>query len=289
MNKNICNVLFIFAAILFLSFARAWAQEAQEETYDNEADMYVRYVPSRSAKAQSGRVQIIESSFEYVRNLKLFGELPVELSINPQYIDIRNSTQVELPSHLTGFSTGIETTVPLFNLEKAYFHIGVFPSFYGDQWTFDLGHFRIPSCYYAIYRPNEKLILIGGVSVYPKYEDTVLPVIGFIYMPNDALTFEILPDGSTISYALTKKVTLFLEGGDFSDEYVVSKDTNRNVVLRYSQAYCGGGIKFQVNKNIEAYLSAGAVLAGAFKYRDELGKVSMERGPYVTVGVQMTL
>src|SRR5580704_16506391 len=110
-NKG-CGAL-VFAVFVWLFFlSDAGGEQNSEYDYTQKLDTYARYVPSRSAQEQSGKVGIIESEFEYAYQLKAFDKLPVKFSIGSQYIGINNSTAVKLPAHLTAATAGIETTLP---------------------------------------------------------------------------------------------------------------------------------------------------------------------------------
>lgn len=281
-----CSFLIFITLIFSLLLLNVYAQDAESDNFNNEVDSYVRYIPSRSVKAQSGKVEVIESGVKYTYKLKLFDKLPVELSVNPEYVSINRSVAVELPSHLTGFSTDIETTLPFFNLARTYFRIGLSPSFYGDNWTFSSSNFRIPSRYLAIYQPNEKWTFICGVAVYPRYENSVLPIAGFIYKANDKLVFNIVPHRPNISYALTDRVTLFVEGDSSIAEFVVNRDNSENVILRYAQAHLGSGVRFKINKFIETSLSVGEVFNHYLRYRDSGGKAGIKDGLYAEFRIQ---
>jgi len=87
-------------------------EEKAKEELAVELDTYFRYLPSSRVCAASGKVTIMDTAAEYSYNLKAFGKLPVELSINTRYIGIDNTTRVHLPSHLTGVSFGLQTTMP---------------------------------------------------------------------------------------------------------------------------------------------------------------------------------
>jgi hypothetical protein len=281
-----CSFLIFITLIFSLLLLNVYAQDAESDNFNNEVDSYVRHIPSRSVKAQSGKVEVIESGVKYTYKLKLFDKLPVELSVNPEYVSINRSVAVELPSHLTGFSTDIETTLPFFNLARTYFRIGLSPSFYGDNWAFSSSNFRIPSRFFCIYQPNEKWTFICGIAVYPRYENYVLPIAGFIYKANDKLVFYIVPHRPNISYALTDRVTLFVEGDSSIAEFVVNRDNSENVILRYAQAHLGSGARFKINKSIETSLSAGEVFNHYLRYRDSGGKAGIKDGLYVEFRIQ---
>lgn len=279
---------FVLFVVSFLP--NVGAQQAPGDDFHNDIDTYGRYIPSRSAWDQSGKVRIIDSELNYTYHLKAFGKLPVDLSVGSQYISIDNSTSVFLPAHLTGFTTGIETTVPFFGLDKTYFRAGVYPSFYGDNWTFEAANFRIPSKYYAIYKLSDQWIFVAGVAVYPDYDSTVSPIVGVIFKPNDKLTGYFVSDRQNISYALTDKFTLFVEGREQTDdEYIFTNNTTKNAVLKYTEGHLGAGVTFKINKNAEISLSGGEIFMNTFKYLNTNGKIDLKNGPYVELRFQVKI
>ncbi len=283
---------------------------------ENQIDSYFRYIPSRSVDAQSGKVEISEADTEYSYEFKAFDKLPIKLSLDNKYIGIENTTTVKLPAHLVGLTTDIETTLPLFmvqesikhfpiplrkllkviaegdflDVDKTYLCLGMSPSFYGDDWSFRTSGFRLPSRTYLIYQPTEKWTFLAGVAFYPDFENEVLPILGFIYKPNDKLTFEIVPKRPNISYILNDKTTLFAEGGSTFSEFEVSKDNLKNVVLRYKETHLGCGIKYKFNKFIESSISAGGVFGRSLKYRDDsLGEVDIKNGVYTELRLEIKI
>lgn len=275
--------VFITALILLFcgSILNAEPVSGEEKDPPLKINSSVRYMPSRRADAMSGKIGITEALSEYSYEFKAFDKLPVEVSLGTQYIGINNTTGVELPSHLTGLEAGIETTLPFFKFDKTYLRLGISPAFYSDDWNVSSSSFRIPSHTFIIHQPNSKLTLIAGVAVYPDFERSVLPVLGFIYKPNPKLTFNITPKEPNINYILNDRVTLFAEGGgSLNCEFEVTKDDLKNVVLRYNQLRLGAGVKYKFNKFIQSSVSAGGLFNRYFKYRDSLGKVNIKDGLY---------
>ncbi len=261
----------------------------KEDEFLWELDTYARYLPSRGAYAQSGKVAIVDSASELSYDAKLFGELPVEFAIGSRYIGINNTTSVKLPSHLTQVSFGAETTLPFF-FDKTYFTVGLAPTFYTDDWNFNSSSFRIPQRYFLIYQANQKLAFICGVEVIPDFDDPVSPILGFIYQPNDKLTFNITPSKPEITYALNDKLSLLLKGDMSSEEFEVTKDNMKNVILEYNEMHLGGGFRYQVNKNIQSSFSTGYIFNRSLKYRDDdLGKVSIRDGVYTEFRIDISI
>jgi hypothetical protein len=266
-------------------------EEMSKETEKSglEIDSYVRYMPSHSLEAQPGKISVVDSACEYSYEFKASEELPIELSLDTQYIALNDKEEMplSLPTKLTEVGFGIQTTLPFFNFNNTYVRLEVMPSFYSDSWNISSSSLRIPTHTFLIHQPDEKWTFIGGVAVYPEYESCIWPILGFIYKPNNKLTFNIVPDRSNISYALSDYITLFTEGDTTYSEYEVKKDGLKSAVLRYAERHLGGGIKFKVNKNITASFSSGYSFSRYLKYRDSLGKVNIKNSLYSEFRVEI--
>ncbi len=278
------RILIIIAIIVFFSAFKVAAQpqDKPNDVFANKIDSYFRYMPFRSVDAMEGKVEIVEADSEYSYELKLFGKLPVKFSLDNKYIGIEDSvTNVELPAHLVGLTTDIEATLSFFNFDQTYLRIGLSPSFYGDDWDFETSAFRLLSRFLILYIPNAKWTFLAGVAVYPDFENEALPVLGFVYKPNDKLAFNIIPPRPNITYLLNDQVTLFGEGGgSLNSEFEVTRNDKKNVVLRYKEMHLGAGIKLKLNKFIQSSLSFGSVFNRSLKYRDNQGKVEIKNGLY---------
>jgi len=279
----------IFLTVLVLTSADAATENKEDRFSYQKMDSYLRYTPARGIKTTSGKVEFIESGNTYNYGFKAFGKLPVKLSLDEKYIGIENTlTNVELPAHLVGLSAGIETTLPFLGVNNTYLRLGVSPSFYTDDAELESSAFRIPSYYYLIYRPNPRWTFLSGIAVYPDFEDEVLPILGFIYKPNDRLAFNIIPKRPNITYILNDKVSAFAEGGlALNSEFEVKRDNSENVVLSYRETRLGTGLEFKLNRYIQASLSAGGMFGRRLKYRDNQGKVDIKDGLYTEFRVEI--
>lgn len=273
----------------FNSYAETKEQAQAEDKPSHRIDSYVRYMPSRSVDAMSGKIEIIESSAEYSYGFKAFDKLPVKLSIDNNYIGIENSLDsLELPAHLVSLTTDIETTLPFFHFNKTYLRIGISPSFYGDDWDFKASAFRIPSRYFLIYQPHHQWTFLCGLAVYPEFEYDILPILGFIYKPNDKLVLNIAPERPNITYVLSDRFSLFAEGGSsLNKEFEVTRDNLKNIVLKYREIHLGGGIKFKLNHYIQTSVSAGGMFNRYLEYKDSQGKVNMKNGLYTEFRIEI--
>ena len=261
-------------------------EEEPAEESPNEVDTLYRFMPKRSAKQLSGTVALTQSEIEYSRNFKVFGKLPLQFGLGAGYTTIANTTEVYLPSHLTNVAFDLETTLPFFNFKDAYLRFGITPTFNSDNWRINSSACRILSRIFAIYQPNEKLTLIGGLAAFPGYEDTFAPIIGVIYKYSDKLLFNITPKRPTINYSLNDKLDLFLEGDFSGGEYQVKKDNLKTAILEYNEIHTGAGVQYSLNDYIDISLSTGYMFNRYLKYRDSLGKVNIKNGLYMDCRIE---
>lgn len=283
------GLLILVTIFAFSYYANAETENKEEDFPYQQLDSYLRYIPSSDVKTTSGKVEFIETGNTYDYGFKAFDKLPVKLSLDAKYISIENTlASVELPAHLIGLATGAETTLPFFGFHKTYLRLGVTPAFYTDDGEFESSAFRIPSYYFLIYRPNERWTFLYGIAVYPDFEDELLPILGFIYKPNDRLTFNIVPRRPNITYALNKRLSWYTEGAfAINSEYEVKRDNSENVVLSYKETHLGSGLKFKLNKYIQASLIGGGMFRRRLKYRDNQGKVDIKDGFYTEFRIEI--
>ncbi len=258
-------------------------------TFKHEFESYARFMPASKVKHMPGKLEIVNSEAEYSLEVKLFGQLPIQFSIDQKYIGVDNTTSIDFPAHLLGLTFDVETTLPFFTFQNTYFRFGVSPSFYTDQWSYPTSAFRVPSRYFLIYQPDGKWTFIAGVAVYPDYKDEVGPILGFIYKPSEKLIFNIIPTRPTITYNLNDTVSIFAEGGFSSDEFEVTRNNIKGVVLMYDDAFAGGGLGLKLGKYVQASLSAGGVFGRSLKYRDKRGKANIKDGMYSEFRVDINI
>jgi hypothetical protein len=276
--------LYVLFVLFFIFTVAALAQETTNNA-SFETDSYVRYMPSSDRQDAPGEVELIETGSEYTYKFKVADKMPVEFSIAGKYIGIEENVNVPLPSHLTAVNTDIETYL-LTPYEDLYLGIGVSPSFYGEDWDYESGAFRIPVRSYLVYQPSEELTWLAGVAVYPDFDNEVWPVLGLIYKPNEQWYFNLTPKRPSISYKLSDRLTFFVEGGLTNSEFEVKRNNIEGVVLKYKEMHLGSGVKLDLNQYLQTSLSVGGSFNRQLKYRDGRGKVNIDNGLYAEFRLQ---
>ncbi|MDD5116166.1 MAG: DUF6268 family outer membrane beta-barrel protein [Candidatus Omnitrophica bacterium] len=262
----------------------------EEDFFSHELDTYVRYMPSRGAAAQAGRISIVDSATEYSYTVKVLGGLPVEFGLGAKYIGIANTTSVKLPPHLTRVSFGVETTVPFLTVKDTYFTVGLAPMFSTDNWGVRSSALSLTQRYFLIRQASDSLTLIAGVFISPHENDPIMPILGFIYKPNDKLTFNIIPKQPEISYKLNDKLTLFSQADITMDEYRVDKEGLKNIALEYNEIHAGAGLRYKANENIQGNIVVGGVFNRSIKYRrDDYGKITVKNGVYTELRIDIKM
>ena len=271
--------------LLFVLIGVAQIQAEEIEDPKVEAEAYFRYMPSRDRDQAPGEVGLIESGSEFSYNFKVAGKMPVTVSVGENFVGInQKNISVALPAHLTQITTDLDAYLPT-PYEKWYLGVGVCPSFNSDNWDGGSDSFRISERTFLVYQPKDELTFIVGVAFYPGYEDNIWPVLGMIYKPNDKLSFNLIPKRPNITYRFNERLAAFLTGGFEDEEFQVSRG-NGSAVLRYRQDRVGTGAEFDINKNIQSFVTVGGEFNRFLEYKDDIGKVQVKSGFYTEVRLQ---
>ncbi|MDD4955137.1 MAG: hypothetical protein PHP17_03765 [Candidatus Omnitrophica bacterium] len=272
------------------SVGLAEESETLEAFGKHEAEPYLTFLPSVSSKDDNSHISIIESEFDYSCEYKLFEKIPVTFSLNSEYIDLNENSSLELPSHLTGLSAGLDVILPFFNLDKTYINLGASPSMYRDDWRFETSSFRMPVNTFLIYKPDDKWVFVGGLAFLPDYKDKFFPIAGFVYKPNDKWVFNITTDDPAIAYSPNDRITIFTQMElPLGAEFEVKKGNEENVVLIYNDMRIGTGLKYKINKFVSVTLAGGGVFDRYIRYRDIDGKLSIKNGGYAEFSVDIQI
>jgi hypothetical protein len=243
-----------------------------------------RYLPEVDVDQQPGSLAISESQFAFQHEFKVDERLPITFSMMDKHIDINSDVPTFLPSNLVGrqLGLGVKFPAPFTSSPNYFMGVDVFPSMYTDGWSeSSASAFRIPFRTYLIYKRDENFIVFGGLSIRPSYDSTVLPIIGMIYKPTPEITFNIASDNPTITYQVTEKTKLLLEGNIVNDEYEVNHLGEKGRVLFYRELSAGAGIEQSFTKSIKGLVTVGTVFSRLLKYEDDTGKVEPDAGMYV--------
>jgi hypothetical protein len=286
------SISIIVLMVMGLFFNKELFAESQtaEENPIFESESYVKYIPSRKEENGSGKISIVEASSEQSLELKTFKDLPVDLTINTKYIGMDEATDLHFPGYLTTAGVDIETTVPLFDIDKTFLRLGANPSFYSDTWDFSAASFRLPLRTILIYQPNTTLTFLSGLAFYPDFENKFYPIVGFIYKPNDRLTFNITSEDPSITYALNKKTDLFVEASAYLDEeFNTTRDHVKNAILEYREISYGGGISHKLNSRVTASFSVGEAINRVIKYKNSPDVIKIRDSAYMEFKVNIKI
>lgn len=262
----------------------------EENTGKHEAESHLIFIPSTKSKDENSHIGIIESGFDYSYECKLFDKIPVTFSLSSEYIGIKENSKLNLPSHLTGLSTGIDVVLPFFNLDKTYINLGISPSIYRDDWRFETSSFRLPANTFLIYKPDDKWIFIGGLAFFPEYKDRFFPIAGFVYKPNKKWVFNITTDDPSIAYSPNDRLIIFTQMTlPLGAEFEVKQRNSENAVLIYNDMRVGLGVGYKINKFVSFSIAGGGVFDRYIKYRNIGRKLSIENGGYAEFSIDVQI
>ena len=276
MNKKILVGLVIACAALV---SYAWADDAA-----TKVKLESRYIPESDVNKQAGQLSISETTFDLSHEFKLDNGMPVTVSFFDRHTDLNSDVGVFLPAYLEGRSLGLGTKFPApFTQSDNYFiGVDVFAAMYTEGWSKNsTSAFRMPFRTYLIYKRDENFIVIAGLSIKPNYDTVVLPIVGFIYKPNDEWTFNIASENPNITYKVSDKTRLLWEGDIINDEYEVTRNGENGRVLFYRELSTGVGVEHDFTSSLSGLVSIGTVFSRQLKYEDDNGKIIPDAGMYV--------
>jgi hypothetical protein len=244
-----------------------------------------QYSPVADVQVQPGSVSLTETFSRVGYETQMHGRLPFSVSFSASHVDIYQEeevSQVRLPSHLEAQEIDLTGTMymPFVDREDVYLRIGLTPAFYTDG-EFDSGAFRVSSKIFGIYRPDNRWTWVAGLVARPDFDPVVVPVIGFIFRPDDRWEVNFASLSPGISYRLSDRVTVFSEFRVVSAEYEVENQGGR--ILRYRGWNAGGGVRYSVADSLRAQVSLGGCFNRRFKYADGDGKVVLDDGLYADI------
>ncbi len=274
----------LIIAVLFCFYAGNSVYALENESVTVKSAM--TYYPARSIEGQSGRMELRKTDISTACEFRLENKLPLKFSLQAGHVDIREGSLIDIPSHLEKYRFDIETTFPFPAIERndLYLRLGITPSFYSDDWDFESSAFRIPFRTAAIYKYDETLTFIAGARLGFDLEKEVVPFLGAIYEPGQTWTFELIPPRPRILYRVSDKLKFYLEAEYFADEYEVSRQSRKGLVLRSKGLDCGLGLAVELSPDSAVTLSAGKALNHYLEYADGNGKISLDDGWYLRLG-----
>jgi hypothetical protein len=285
--RKIGVLSFLLAAVIIMPSV-LFAEEgttAKEETSNGTVTVITkdRYTFESDVSHMSGKVSVNQSDLDVKYETKAFGKLPVSVWFDYKHFDINENIPVDLPASLNArrFGVGTKFPVPFSNTNQHFIAVDVMPSWYSDDSSFTRNSFRVPFRAYLIYKPSDTFVMIAGAQIDTDADTPVIPIIGFNYQPNDRLDIQLASTEPTITYKLDHHWAVFAEYGATLDEYEVTRASQKGVVFKVREAALGGGLKFKIEKWLEASLSTGLNTWRQFAYRDNVGKVDVNSAPYI--------
>lgn len=277
--------------VLGLIFVSVFAVSSFADEPKTKTVLESRYIQESDIEQQTGQLAIAETKFSFQHEFKLNNGMPISISFRNRHTDIDGDVpSVYLPSTLEGRSLGlgVKFPAPFTQSENYFIGLDVSPSMFTDGWGRNTSSaFRIPGRAYLIYRRDENLILIAGVSIRPQFDTKVLPIIGFIYKPNDRLAFNFASDNPNVTYQFSEQTKFLAELDMVNDEYELTRDSNKGRVLLYSAFSSGIGVEHNFTSSVTGMVSTGCVFSRSIKYADGNGKVEPEAGLYVKAKISI--
>lgn len=272
------RAVFVIMALLLVQAVPAYALQNLKQS----ANIKSKHIYDSDIDATGSELGMSDTNFSYGLEFELDNGLPIEMGLNVGHIDIDENDPEELPSHLEYRSFVLGTKFPAFfmNDDRYFMGINIIPTFNTDGYSWESSAFRLPVTTYMIFKESEDLIIILGVLIRTDFEGATVPFLGFIYNPTDYISFNFTSQNPTISFKVNEKTTVFCELEFNFQEFEVTRNAQKNVVLSYNDFSAGIGAEHKFSESWKAKASVGGVFARRFEFEDSLGKVTPGPGLY---------
>ena len=277
---NNCYRYTALACLIIAVFCPKALAEVQKKI---KASYKQRYVLKSDVKDASGEVSLKTMSFALSNTYKLYDKIPVDLGFKIKHFDLNNDSGIDLPETMQSRSLrlGIRFPAPFAESQRLFAGLDLMP-----QWNSAKDHnfaseaFRLNFAPSIIYMQEHKLIFACGVWVRPEYDNALIPFVGFLYHPDEKLSFNFLSAEPSISYQLTDKTKILLEFGFLSHEFEVTSGINRGDIILIRDWEVGLGLEHDCNESWRGKFSLGLAFEQKYENVSANQAVSLKNSLY---------
>jgi hypothetical protein len=231
-----------------------------------------------------GNQDALQTVFEYSHRFHVTGKVFFRAGFEYERFDFGRSS-APVPNHLQSVNA-------LFSLEYVYGNdiaafLQVRPGFYTEN-HFDLDSFDCPITIGRIFMtPVDKLYLLVGVdAAFLRGEFPVFPLVGLIYRPNSQwMLCGVFPEPH-VSYAISKKVDLWLGGQFVGGSYRTDHDDNivprklNGAQVDYTEYRAGVSLDFHPSSHVSLNVAAGCAVLRRINFERAGEDFQADPAPY---------
>lgn len=279
MKKKVLCTAFIMMSLVFNQAQAGFIFEKGVK-----ASAETKHIFTADTSNGDGQVGTTETKANVQYEFK-WDRMPLDFTLGYKNLVIEENLALDLPSEVHGYYFSLGAKVPMLFMDAPDKFLGfdVGLSFNTEDGDFESSAARFPVRSYFIHKWNEQFLWIAGLSYTADKDNEWTPLIGFIYEPNEELSFNFVSNNPNIAYKPNEKWTLMLEGAIDSDEFEVDRNADENVILRYESYTAGVGVKHHFNEDTSAKLSIGRAFGRRFQYEDDQGKTVLDDATYVSL------
>jgi hypothetical protein len=143
--------------------------------------------------------------------------------------------------------------------------VGVAPGWYGDFSKFDHRTFQLTGWLLGNYRVNSRWNLVGGIAYVRQLKDSILPIGGVIWTPNEDTRVELLIPKPKIARRVVAtpsgSIWCYIAGELGGGTWAVADSANGNVSLTYTDLRLVLGVEAFRAQGLECAFEVGYVFA----------------------------
>jgi hypothetical protein len=230
------------------------------------------------------------NSLEYSHRFLLSGRIFLRAGLGYERFDF-NETTVPVPEYL-------QSTYGLVGLEYMVGNdVGAFlylrPGFYTED-RFDISSFDIPVTLGRVFvlQPDRLYLVAGATGAGLRGQFPVLPIGGLIWKPADRWNVFLVPPEPRVSYAVNRKLDVFVNGQLIGGSFRTHRDTSlrpsrlRNAALDYTEYRAGAGLEYRCTPTVSVAVNGGYTFQRRFNFERAGEDFEADAAPFVRVAVK---
>ena len=304
MKKDVAG----FAALILLGFAVSLNQaHAGEQTYsatststsvEEETALDIIRLDSSYVFASeldndfgpSTDQDVLQNIFEYSHRFRLAGRIYLRTGVGYERFDF-GETAAPVPEHLHSISAFVGLEYMVGNDIGAFLYLR--PGFYTED-DIGMSSFDMPVTLGRVFvlQPDRLYVLVGATGAGLRGEFPVLPIAGLIWKPTDRWNFFLVPPEPRISYSISDKLDVFVNGQLVGGAFRTDRDDDiqpsrlSNAQVDYTEYRAGLGMEIRCSSAVAISLNGGYAFQRRFNFERAGYEFESDGAPFVRAALK---
>ncbi|HET6418927.1 MAG TPA: DUF6268 family outer membrane beta-barrel protein [Geobacteraceae bacterium] len=231
------------------------------------ADISQTWLPDSGIRNMGGNIEMSETEIRFGRKFAISSTLSLSTGLAYSLRDIDAPGTARLPDKLNTASVEIGGN---FRISKNLFlDVMVSPGLNGDFKKIDRDDVRTQVGFMGRYNTSEKLTLLAGLVYQEGYKSyPVVPVLGFVYRPDEHWTIGLAAPRPGVTYSPDKKSSYYLGGEFTATEYQLHDPSLGAKIIEYRDFRAVAGVEYTIFSAVKIGISGGYAFGRKFRFYD---------------------